>query len=329
MHINALSLRCERLLAELKSQPFIVPHELRDRYPSQARSEELLYKSRQRDHSIKMQLLDDDRMQIQQQILEQKAELLQTEKSYDLKKQEYAMMMKLQQSGAVSPQEILQAQRALNDFEGHIEQLQHRIQKSIEQQRSLSNRKEEVASIFQKEASNEYNRSKVELSQLIEEQNMLADREERTQLRSPVNGVVNKVYLHTEGAVLRSGDTLFDVVPVDDKLVIEAKINPKDIGFIHLGMPANVKISAFDFCLYGGLTGVVEHISPDVLTERDATYYLVRIVTTKSYLERFDKQYAIIPGMSASVDILTGKRTVMDYLLKPILKARQRAMTER
>jgi adhesin transport system membrane fusion protein len=134
---------------------------------------------------------------------------------------------------------------------------------------------------------------------------------------------------HTEGGVLRSGDTLFDVVPVDDKLVIEAKIYPKDIGFIHQGMSANVKVTAFDFCLYGGLKGIVEHISPDILTDRESSYYLVRIVTNKSYLERFGQEYPIIPGMSASVDILTGKRTVMDYMLKPILKARQRAMTER
>jgi adhesin transport system membrane fusion protein len=329
IHIHALTLRCERLIAELKQCSFVITGEFKERYPAQVRSEQLLYDSRQRDYLIKMQLIDDDRMQLEQQILEQRSELMQTEKSYELKKTEYNMMVNLKDTGAVSPQELLQIQRSLNEFEGHIEQTQHRIQKSIEQQRSFMNRKEEVRSIFQKEASSEYNRAKVELNQLIEEQTLLSDREKRTQLRAPVNGVVNKVYFHTEGGVLRSGDTLFDVVPVDDKLVIEAKIYPKDIGFIHQGMSANVKVTAFDFCLYGGLKGIVEHISPDILTDRESSYYLVRIVTNKSYLERFEQEYPIIPGMSASVDILTGKRTVMDYMLKPILKARQRAMTER
>jgi adhesin transport system membrane fusion protein len=329
IQINALKLRCARLLAEVTNQPFIIPQALKQQYPAQSRSEQMLYETRQHDNEVKIQLLEDERKQLEQEILEQQSEIHQAEQSQALKKKEYAMMLNAQKSGAISPQEILQIERALTELAGQKQQAEHRMQKCIEQKKSLINKKEEVVSSFQKESSSDYNKSKVDLNQLMQEQTSLADKELRTQLRSPVNGIVNKVYIHTEGAVLRSGDTLFDVVPIDDKLVIEAKINPKDIGFIHPGMKANVKITAFDYSLYGGLEGVVQSISPDVLTERDTTYYLVRVVTSRSYLERFGQRYPIIPGMAASVDVLTGKRTVMDYILKPILKARQRAMTER
>lgn len=239
------------------------------------------------------------------------------------------MVEKLHHSGSVSPLEYLQIERAVSESQGHLAQIEHRQAQVEQQQHVLTQRAAELIASFQKDTSSDYHRACIELQQLLEEGHALEDRQQRTQIRSPVDGIVHREYLHTQGAVLRPGDPIFDVVPTGEKLIFEVKIPPKDIGFVHKGMQAHVKLTTFDFSLYGGLEGVVDHVSPDIMYDKDSSYYLVRITTDKTYLERHGKIYPIIPGMAASVDIRTGERTVMDYWLKPILKARQRALTER
>jgi membrane fusion protein, adhesin transport system len=327
--IIALQLKCARLIAEANAVPFLIPADLKKVASKEADSEYDLYLSRQKEMELKIQAVSDEAKQTEQSLLEEKAGLEQLETTLSLKKKEFDMLKNLQNNGAVSPQELLQAEKAVVEAEGQIKQTQYRIEKINQQKIGIKNKKEEIKSSYEKDAYEEYNRSKLQLSQIQDEQISISDKVARTQLKSPVHGIIKKLYVNTEGGVLRPGDTLFEIVPKDEKLIIEAKINPKDIGFIHEGMRARVKITAYDFSLYGGLEGEVESISPDVLVERDQTYYMVRIKTDRSYLERMGHRYDIIPGMAASVDILTGKKTVMSYILKPIIKARQRAMTER
>ena len=152
----------------------------------------------------------------------------------------------------------------------------------------------------------------------------------RTMIRSPLDGIVKKIHINTLGGVVQPGMDLMEIVPVEDTLLIEAQISPNDIGFLHEGMKAVVKLTAYDYAIYGGLNGILEHISADTIKdEKGENFYVVRIRTTETSLGTPEKPLDIIPGMRTNVDIITGEKTLMGYLLKPILKARQNALTER
>ena len=172
--------------------------------------------------------------------------------------------------------------------------------------------------------------SKAELEALRYKLVRLKNRLKRTTLRSPMDGIIKQVNLNTVGGVVRAGETIVEIVPVEDNLLIEARIRPQDIAFIHPGQKATVKFTAYDFSIYGGLYGLVEHISADTSKdEKDQVYYEVWIRTDKNFLGSDIKPLPIIPGMVANVSILTGKKSVLDYLMKPILKAKNSALRER
>ena len=168
------------------------------------------------------------------------------------------------------------------------------------------------------------------LSQLSEGQVGLQDRVARTSVLSPVKGTIKTIKVNTVGGVVQPGMDLVEVVPMEDNLLIEARVLPKDIAFLRPGLEAIVKVSAYDFAIYGGLKGKLEHISADTIQdEKGNAFYLVRVRTEKSYLGDASKPLPIIPGMMASVDIITGKKSVLEYLLKPIIRAKQSALRER
>jgi len=329
LQIQALEQRAARLESEMDQKNFDLSSPLAHSGGLSAENEYRIYLSRQKEIELRLNTLDHEIAQLDHQIHQEQSEHYYAKKSYELKVQEYEMILSLMENGAVSAHELLIAQRALSELEGMIEQIYHRMERSLEHRESLVSRKDEFLAQCHREAAAEYAKVKLDLQQLYEEKKTLVDKERRTQLRAPVSGLIHKKHIHTAGAVLRPGETLFEMVPSEESLIIEAKIHPKDIGFIHKGMEARVKVSAYDFAIYGGLAGTVQHISPDVMIERDQPYYLVKIETEKKCLEKHGRSYPIIPGMMASVDILTGHRTVWDYLMKPIIKSTQIAMTER
>jgi adhesin transport system membrane fusion protein len=158
----------------------------------------------------------------------------------------------------------------------------------------------------------------------------LKDRLERTQVRSPVNGTVNRLLINTVGGVVQPGMNLVEIVPTEGTLLIEAKIKPSDIAFLRPAQEAKVKFTAYDYTVYGGLDAKLEHIGADSITDdKGNSYYLVKLRTDRSYLGPKDNPLPIIPGMVATADILTGKKTVLSYLLKPILRAKYMALRER
>ena len=184
---------------------------------------------------------------------------------------------------------------------------------------------------FRQTAHTELNTKLAELA--IVEQSLKAakDRVNRADVRSPVDGIVNKLHINTIGGVVRASEPMVEITPIEENLFIEVRINPKDIAFIRPDLPALVKISAYDFTIYGGLDGFVQVISSNSIVD-DTTkesYYLVTIRTSSSSLRKGNESLPIIPGMVATVDIITGKKSVLDYLLKPIVKARQEALRER
>jgi adhesin transport system membrane fusion protein len=156
------------------------------------------------------------------------------------------------------------------------------------------------------------------------------DRVTRTDVRSPVRGTVKQINLNTLGGVVRPGESILEIVPLDDTLLIEARIRPADIAFLHPGQKAMVKITAYDFSIFGGLEGVVEAISADTIEDDNGeSFFKVKLRTQKNAITYRSEELPIIPGMTASIDILTGKKSVLAYLLKPILRAKQNALRER
>ena len=148
---------------------------------------------------------------------------------------------------------------------------------------------------------------------------------------SPVRGIIKQVLVNTVGGVIQPGSDIVEIVPLDDTLIVEAKIRPQDIAFLHPGQEAMIKFTAYDYTIYGGLKGQLQQIGADTITDEDKkqTYYLIRLKTDRNHLGPDDKPLLIIPGMVASVDIITGHKSILSYLLKPILRARAEALHER
>lgn len=230
-------------------------------------------------------------------------------RSLELKHKELDITIPLAERGIVSQVELLRLQSAVNDTESELSRIQ---------------------SDYTKEVLSQRNEARAKLEQI--EQSLLAfeDKIRRTDVTSPVNGTINKVNFNTIGGVIRSGEPIVEIVPYESDLIVEANVLPKDIGFIHPGQEATVKLTAYDFSIYGGLKGTVEHISADTFTdERGDSYYTIRVRTGERSLKTSTQELKIIPGMQVEVDILTGKKTVLDYVFKPLLRAKMNALTER
>lgn len=232
----------------------------------------------------------------------------QMEQDIELATKELNMTEPLVEKGAVSPVEVLRLKRTVSELKGELR-------------------------AYESKTHERYNEARGEYLRVKEELLAADDRLQRTVVRSPVKGIIKQLKINTVGGVIQPGMDILEIVPLDETLLIEAKIKPDDIGFIHPNQRAMVKISAFDFSIYGGLEGTVEQISADtIIDEKDkdpTSYYLIRVRTKKNYLGSEQNPLNIIPGMQATVDIKTGQKTVMDYLLKPLLKTKQKALRER
>lgn len=213
--------------------------------------------------------------------------------------------------GLVAETDLLKLKRSLNDLDA---QSQERVNK------------------YRVEAANELGRVEAELGQVLETLTARQDQVQRTVINAPVRGTVKNIKMNTRGGVIQPGQDILEIIPLEDQLLVEARIRPADVAFLRPGLDATVKITAYDYSIYGGLAGKVELISPDTLRDErkteDDSHYRVLVRTGNSMLEAGGKQLPIIPGMTASVEIRTGEKSVLDYILKPVLKVRE-ALRER
>ena len=243
-----------------------------------------------------------------QEIAEKRSRLSQLQQSYAFINKELQMSKPLLAQGVVSEVEILRLQRQVSDLRGEMDANRLAIPR-LESQLAEAKAKLEGASASSLAAK---------------------DRLDRTTVRSPVDGIIKTININTVGGVIQPGMNVMEIVPVEDKLLVEARVRPSDVGFLKVGQPAMVKISAYDLSIYGGLEAEVENITADSITnEKGESFYLVRVRTKKNYLGTEEKPLPIIPGMMASASIKTGSKSLMTYLLKPIFKAKSDALTER
>ena len=234
------------------------------------------------------------------------------------------------EKGIRSQVDFLKLQREQSDAKQKLQSSILSISKIDSEIKEINKKIDETYQINDSQVREKLNETITSLKDLEANSTASTDQVLRTIVKSPSNGIVQKLHVNTIGGAIKPAQDLIEIVPTDYNLIIEVKILPKDIAFIYHGQKAIVKFSAYDFSIYGGLDGHVINISPDTITEKDdKTYYLVRIETEKNYIGEKDKQMKIIPGMIADVDIITGKKTILDYILKPILKTKQYTFTER
>ena len=328
---TAMALRVERLSAEVEDLPLKIDEELRKAAPSQAANEESLYQSRRQQLRDEIGGLEQQLVQRQQELREYTSKRAQYANSLQLLRQEISMSEPLVARGAISQVEILRLRRSEVETRGEMDATALAIPRAEAAIKEIQSKIEETRGKFRSDALTQLNEARTDLNKATATGKALDDRVNRTLVTSPVRGVVNKLLVNTIGGVIQPGSDIVEIVPMDDTLVIEAKILPKDIAFLHPGQEATVKFTAYDYTIYGGLKAKLEQISADTITDEDkkTTYYLIRLRTESSHLGTDEKPLQIIPGMVATVDILTGKKTIMSYLLKPIMKARSEALRER
>lgn len=325
----ALQARQARLRAIAEGVPF-KPPAVRENNVEEQRivdEERRLYETRMSELRTLLAINEQQLQQRQQELAEMRSRKSSAEKQADFGQQELVKTKPLLATGAVSEVDILRIERDISRARGDAEQASAqiaRVQAAIgEAQRKI----QETELTFRNDARKELADVSGRLNALNEGAVALADKVEKSQVKSPVRGRVQRLLANTVGGVVQPGKDIVEIVPLDDNLVLEAKVHPKDIAFIHPGQDATVKFTAYDFSIYGGLSAKVENISPDtIVDERGNAFYLVRVRTTQA---TFSEKLPIIPGMTAEVDVLTGKKSVMSYLLKPILKGKAYALRER
>lgn len=319
-----------RLEAEVSENAIDFPAEILSEAPQQAQAQTALFNSRQDELQTEMEILRSQSIQREQELAELKTRLTQYEGSYELARDELRISEPLAERNLVPRAEFLRLKREVNDLKGQLEQTKLAVPRAETAWREANQRIESAYSSFRSEAYREMNALKTELDGIKETIVAGEDQVRRTEVRSPVKGTVKQVNFSTIGGVIQPGEDLMEIVPLEDTLLVEANVRPADIAFLRPGLPASVKVTAYDFAIYGGLEGEVEHISADtIVDEQGESFYRIRVRTDQNFLGDETEPLAIIPGMTAQVDVITGDKSVLDYLLKPILKARDNALRER
>ena len=332
--VRALRTKVARLEAEatgVVDASFTCPETVSASAPQICENEQSLLDARRRNFLNTRAVLTQRHLQREKERDEALADIARLEGSLKISQRELALLSPMARRKLVAQTEVIRVQRQVNDFEGQLNVLREtvpRIEAAIDEARLQL---DELELKTRQDALAEKTTLLSELSVLEEEERGESDRVARTDIRSPVDGIINTMEVNTIGSFVQPGSVVAEVVPTSEELLVEARISPRDVAFVVPGQEALVKITAFDFSIYGGLEGKVVNISSDSIVDQKTgePYFEVRVKTETSQLTRNGKTYNVTPGMICSVDILTGRKTILHYLLKPFNKARQEALTER
>ena len=323
----ALAAKVQRLSALTQGKALRFNKELQEQAPSIIENERKLYNSNLAELDEVAAGSDSRIMQRRQDVEEERANLSQYQNVLSLTRKELSVTKPLLASGAVSEIEILRLERQVVELEGNITKSKVAIERGLNAIEEEIIKKEESRLRLVNRWNQELTDATGEMATLQQSQTSLEDVVSQADIRSPINGTVQRLLINTVGGVITPGSAVVELVPQDDQLIVEAKVSPKDIAFIRQGQPAILKFSAYDFTIYGGMSAEVQHISADAITnDKDETYYLVRLETKRSIA---DESLDILPGMIVQVDILTGKKTVLNYILSPLFNVTASALRER
>jgi adhesin transport system membrane fusion protein len=319
-----------RLQAEAFGKSFKAEEEVAKEAPRLVRSEQSLFDSNRQQLKETLNGLEEKIKQQKSASLEAKSKQRQLTRSLDLVKKEIKIKKPLRDRGIISEVDFLQLQQRESEFEGEIEAARlsiPRIQSTIEEARF--NKKKEKLN-FQNRAKKELNEVNAEIDRIKENQTALGDRVKRTTLRSPVNGIVQQLYVNTIGGVISPGINILDIIPQEDALLVELRIKPADIAHVHVGQFARLKFSAYDFAIHGSLQGIVTIVSADTITnEEGQSFFLVKVKPVKPFLGVKSGELPIKIGMTVEADIITDKKTILSYLTEPVHRGIDKALRER
>jgi len=322
--------KASRLRAEAFDRAFKPDSEVSAEAPHLIKSEQSLFDSNQQQLKETLSILEEKISQQKSALLEAQSKQRQLQRSLELVKKEIVIKKPLKDRGIISEVEFLQLQQREAEFEGEIEAVKlsvPRIESTIEEAR-FSKQKEKLN--FQNNAKKELNEVTAEISRIKETQTALQDRVKRTTLRSPVHGIVQRLYINTIGGVISPGNNILDIVPQEDSLLVELNIKPADIAYVNVGQFARLKFSAYDFAIHGSLQGIVTFVSADTITnEEGQSFFLVRVKPVKSFLGAKNGELPIKIGMTAEADIITDKKTILSYLTEPVHRGIDKALRER
>jgi adhesin transport system membrane fusion protein len=331
---QALIARICRLSAEANNTSFVAPAQLQKDNPQLLAEEKSLFESRQRELQANIAVLNRQAEQRRQEFTEKQSRETQVQQSYNLVAQELAMTRPLVPQGAASEVDVLRLERQANDLKGELTATRLALPRLEAAYREVRQKIEEATAHFRADAMKDLNLARAEQTALSAANTALEDRVSRTLVRAPLDGIVKRIKVNTVGGVVQPGSDLLEIVPLDDTLLIEARVRPSDIAFLHPGQEAMVKLSAYDFSIYGGFPATLEHISADTIMperpgEKQESYYQIRVRTRQNHPSGKAEAVTILPGMVATVDIKTGQKTILHYLMKPIIKTKETAFRER
>ena len=331
---RALQARIARLQFEQSGNvegAFPCPAEIQKVAPEICDNEQKLLVARRDNFEVKLSVLKSRLDQREKELDEATANSDRLSKSLAVTDQEAALVEPMVKKGLMARTEQLRVEREQTDLHGQLTLAGETIKKTRSAITEAQLQVNELGLQLQQEALSDLTQALADLSVVDETIRGATDKVARTDIRSPVDGIVNTLDVNTIGAFVQPGAVVAGIVPTSETLLVEARVSPRDVAFIQPNQDALIKVTAYDFSIFGGIEGKVSNITADSLVDQKTgePYYQVRVATEKSTLMRNGKTYSIIPGMICSVDIKTGRKTILNYLLKPINKARQEAMSER
>ena len=329
--ILAYEIKIKRLQAEANGEnQLIYSDRIKKIAPEIVKNELSLFKSDKAELNSKIATLKEQLNQKQHELQNAKISLKLISDSLKIIKKELKMTIPMVKQGVKSKIELYKLQRQVNNLENKYQSTKISIPKTESAIKEIRDKINTLKLQYQNEAKDKLTNAITQLRALKAQLQAYKDTIKRTIVVSPIDGIINKLYVNTIGEVIKPGGNIAEIVPINKKLLIKTKIKPRDIGFLYPGQKAIVKFTAYDYTIFGSMKGKVTLISPDTEEDRKGNvYYIVYVQTNKNYLEKNGKKLKIKPGMIAIVDIVTGKKTVMDYLLKPILKTKTYAFTEK
>jgi len=319
-----------RLKAEASGQAFVMPADITKNFPDIAANEEKLYRSRQEELSTALNIIQDEVHEADANLSEVKSSISRLSRSKALLQHQADINTKLVAQKAIPEIESLKTDRELNETSGNLASA-YDSQRSLEAKLSAARKKEEEKrGAFKSQALGDLNEVESKLSGINANLTSVADKEKRTELRSPVDGIVQKVHVKTVGGVIQPAQKLVEIVPTADNLMIRARIAPADVAFLRPGQDVKVKITAYDPQIYGSLDGKLERIGANTVEDNQGNaFFEIDVQTDKNYLGTQENPLRISSGMVSETEVIVGKRTILTYLLKPVLRTKDRAFTEK
>lgn len=326
----ALKAKRIRLKAEADSKAFKISNDILENYPDIARNEKALFNSRAEELQNSKSILDNEISSARSRLGEVQAKINRFVESRSILNKELDITREMVKRRAVPKLEEIRLDRELANISGQIREATQEKNALNSDLRTKQKERKDREDQFKSQVLGELNEVESQISQLTENLTAIEDRVSRTDVRSPINGVVNKISIKTIGGIVEPAMKLFEVVPLDDNLKIIARVTPQEIAFIRPGLPANIKVSAYDPQRYGSLKGTLSRLGANSITdEKGNIFFEIEVQADQNYLGTIDAPLPITPGMVAEVEIITGKRSILSYLAKPVLRAKDRALSER